>query len=305
MLTRREFLEMSGRLAAVMGMGAAATPRIAEALEELSSGGVPVVWIQGLSCSGCSVSLLNTQSPDPVGFLTQYAALLFHSTLSTATGHQSLEIIDTAIEKGGFVLVVEGAIPEGMPEACLMGGKPVADWVARAAKKAVAVLTVGTCSSFGGMPAAENNPTGAISAPDFLARKSIETPYICLPGCPAHPEWTVGTVVHVVKFGIPELDEKHRPLMFYAKPLHDQCPRFADYERENYAQTFGEPGCLFELGCMGPKTHADCTVRFWNHGVNTCIKAGAPCVGCASEHFVAKANLPLYTKTRLDEREEA
>ena len=56
---------------------------------------------------------------------------------------------------------------------------------------------------------------------------------------------------------------------------------------------------------MGPKTHADCTVRFWNHGVNTCIKAGAPCVGCASEHFVAKANLPLYTKTRLDEREEA
>ena len=28
--------------------------------------------------------------------------------------------------------------------------------------------------------------------------------------------------------------------MFYGRLVHDQCPRFADYEREHFAKRFGE-----------------------------------------------------------------
>jgi len=51
---------------------------------------------------------------------------------------------------------------------------------------------------------------------------------------------------------------------------------------------------LFKLGCQGPLTHADCNLRLWNGGTNTCIRAGAPCVGCAAESFAAKANFPFF-----------
>ena len=64
--------------------------------------------------------------------------------------------------------------------------------------------------------------------------------------------------------------------------MHDECPRFADYEREKFARKFGDEGCLFKLGCQGPLTLADCNLRQWNGGANSCIRAGAPCIGCAS-----------------------
>jgi hydrogenase small subunit len=78
--------------------------------------------------------------------------------------------------------------------------------------------------------------------------------------------------------------------------VHDQCQRFADYERENFAKSFGEEGCLFKLGCQGPLTRADCNLRLWNSGTNACIRAGAPCIGCAAGSFAAKAGFPLLVQ---------
>jgi len=70
-------------------------------------------------------------------------------------------------------------------------------------------------------------------------------------------------------------------------------------ERERFAKTFSDNGCLFQLGCLGPNTKADCTLRSWNSGVNSCIRAGAPCVGCASELFAAKKSLAFYPREEL------
>ena len=187
-------------------------------------------------------------------------------------------------------------MPSKMPRACIVGEEPVTELVTQLARRAQAVIAIGACAAFGGIPAAENNPTGAMSVPDYLNSRGVSTPTIRLPGCPCHPDWFVGTVVHTLAFGLPELDGLARPTMFYGRLIHDQCPRFADYERERFATTFGEDGCLFKLGCIGPRTHADCTWRHWNAGTNTCIKAGAPCVGCASEEFASKTSFPLYTK---------
>lgn len=294
--SRREFLKLGAQMAALLGVGAAMGPRAAKALESLASGEAPVLWLQGQSCSGCSVSLLNSVAPDPLDLLTRYISLWFHSTLSAATGHQCMELINKGIDSGGYFLAVEGSIPAGMPKACVLGHEPITEQVARAAKSAKAVLAVGACAAFGGIPAAQNNPTGSVSVPDFLKQRGIDTPVVRLPGCPVHPDWVVGTLVHVIKFGMPELDDLGRPKAFFGKLLHDQCPRFADYERENFAEKFSDDGCLFKLGCLGPITHADCNLRQWNGGVNTCIRAGAPCIGCASDQFAHAADFPFYRK---------
>ncbi len=295
-LTRRDFIKISTKLAALMSLGPTAVPKIAAALTQLSTGNAPVVWLQALSCSGCSVSLLNSDHPDPAELLTGYISLVFHGTLSAATGHVSMAVLNKRIAKGGHFLVVEGSVPANMPQACVVGGEQVTQQILRAAKSAKAVIAVGTCAAHGGIPTAENNPTGAMDVPQFLKQNNIDKPVISVPGCPVHPDWLVGTLVHVLKFGIPELDHLGQPNMFFKALVHDQCPRFADYEREKFAASFGEPGCLFKLGCVGPNTHADCSTRLWNAGTNFCIKAGAPCIGCTNPEYARKASFAFYRK---------
>jgi hydrogenase small subunit len=300
-MNRRAFLGIGARLSAVMGLGACATPRLALAVEELAHGVTPVLWLQGQSCSGCSVSLLNGELPGPAALLTQYIHLVFHQTLSAATGEAAVQAVDQAIERGGYLLCVEGAVPAGMPRACHFGGADFGPLLLRAAKNSKAVVAVGTCASYGGVPAAEGNPTGAVSVPQYLNDNATKSPILRVPGCPVHPEWLLGTLTHVLAYGMPEVDEDGKPRMFFGRLVHDQCPRFADYERKNFAKAFGQPGCLFRLGCLGVNTQADCTTRLWNSGTNSCIRAGAPCTGCAGRDFVARANVPLLTPARAKE----
>jgi hydrogenase small subunit len=267
---------------------------IAGAAENLVSGNANVLWLEAQCCSGCSVSLLNSEHPRPAALLTSHINLLFHQTLSTATGHGAVKAVNDAINAGGFILVVEGTIPDGMPEACVFGGETLSDQLKRAAAKAKAVVALGSCAAFGGIPAAEGNPTGAISVPDFFKKYNINHKPILIPGCPIHPDWFVGTLVHLLAYGAPKLDSLGRPAQFFSRTVHEQCPRFRDYELENFAKNFGDPGCLFKLGCLGPNTNADCTLRGWNGNTNQCIRAGAPCVGCASREFTSRKNFPLY-----------
>lgn len=302
--TRREFLQMGTKLAVLTGLGTSSIPQIVDALQDLSSPRAPVLWIQGQSCSGCSVSFLNTEHPNPLELLTQYISLKFNSTLSTATGYDGMNVINQTIDAGEYLLVVEGSVPAGMPKACVIGGEYMTDQLVRAARRAKAVISLGTCAAFGGIPAAENNPTGAVSVPSYLKRMNVVKPMISIPGCPAHPDWFVGTLVHVLKFGVPKLDPQKRPQMFFSRSNHDTCPRFSDYERENFAKTFSEEGCLFQLGCIGPNTFADCSLRNWNSGTNSCIKSGSPCIGCASENFARKASFPFYRKGEQQNQQE-
>lgn len=179
-----------------MGLGASAVPQIAEALEQMATGTAPVLWLQGQSCAGCSVSLLNAEAPTPGKLLTHYISLVFHQTLSSVNGHQAVEIINKTVAQGGYLLCVEGAVPVAMPQACSFAEEPFAQLLTRVAQKAKAVVAVGTCASYGGMPGAENNPTGATSIPKFFKSSNIATPTILVPGCPSHPEWLLGTLAH-------------------------------------------------------------------------------------------------------------
>lgn len=304
-LTRRSFLKAGTSLAALMGLGPSAAVAMARAVKQMAAGRAPVLWLQGQSCSGCSVSLLNTERPGPLELLTDMISLKFHSTLSAATGKTAVDVVDTTIKAGQYILVVEGSIPAGMPEACMFGRVPVAKQVLTAARNAKAVVTVGSCASYGGIPAAEGNLTGAVSVVDHLTSHKVDAKIIRIPGCPAHPDWVVGTLAHVLKFGMPPLDDDGRPKAFFSKMMHDNCPRRGEYERDRFAQYFGQGGCMYELGCAGPTTRADCAWRLWNGGTSSCIHAGSPCIGCAWENFASDPNTPFYGVAALQKKRDA
>lgn len=275
----------------------------------------PAVWIAGAACSGCSVSLLNAINPsiqnvlvDPV-LPEKHVSLRFHATVMAGQGEPVLKVLkDTASQKPGkYILMVEGAVPTAENGLyCTLGeidGKEVTmkDMMAELAVDAFAVMAMGTCSSYGGIPSGAPNPTGAVSVMEFFKNEGISTPLINIPGCPPHPDWMVGTIAHVLLNGLPsadDLDEKLRPRAFFNNLIHDNCPRRAYFDAGQFARHTSEPGCLYEIGCKGPYSYADCPSRHWNNGVNWCIGSGAQCIGCVEPDFPDKF-APMFKK--LDE----
>jgi hydrogenase small subunit len=179
-------------------------------------------------------------------------------------------------------------------------GKPVTieTRLEELAQDALAILAVGTCAAFGGIPAAAPNPSGAQPVSKILEAKDINKPLINLPGCPPHPDWFVGTVAGILLNGLPkaeDLDDNLRPLTFYGKLIHENCPNRACFDEGKFAKKFGDEGCLYELGCKGPITYSDCPLRRWNDGTNWVIGAGAPCNGCTQPEFPDQTS-PFYEK---------
>jgi len=273
---------------------------------------VPLVWLAASACTGCSISLLNSASPRIKNILVDqiipgvHINLRFHQTIMAGAGEQAIEVLeDTAKEKkDGYVLAVDGAIPRATDVVyCAMGerdGKPVhmEDRFVELARNALAILAVGTCSAFGGIPAASPNPTGCQSLKKVLDAKGIKKPLVNIPGCPPHPDWIVGTIASILLNGLPkaeDLDDNLRPLAFYGKLIHENCPRRAYFDEGKFAKKPGDEGCLYELGCKGPITYADCPLRRWNNGTNWVIGAGAPCNGCTQPEF-PDLMAPFYEK---------
>jgi hydrogenase small subunit len=273
---------------------------------------LPVIYLQTAACSGCAVTMLNTASPTIKNVLIDQIApgvhinLKFHPVVMAAAGELAIQAMeDTAKrQKGEYVLVVDGAVP--MADGGVYGavgernGKPVTmlQRVTELAQDALAVIALGTCASFGGIPAAAPNPTGCQPVKKILDSKGIKKPLVNIPGCPPHPDWFVGTVAGILLNGLPkaeDLDDLLRPKAFYGKLIHENCPRRASFDEGKFAKKFGDEGCLYELGCKGPITYADCPLRKWNSGTNWVIGAGAPCNGCTQPEFPDQT-APFYEK---------
>jgi hydrogenase small subunit len=275
----------------------------------------PAIWIAGAACSGCSVSFINATNPsiqtvllDPV-LPGKHVSLKFHATVMAGAGEPALKVLkDTSQKKPkGYLLIVDGSVPTAEDGLyCTLGeldGKEVTmkDMAADLAKDALAVIATGTCASYGGIPAGAPNPTGAKSVMEFFKEEGISTPLINVPGCPPHPDWMIGTIATVLLNGLPsadELDEKLRPRAFFSNLIHDNCPRRAYFDAGQFARHTSEPGCLYEIGCKGPYTYADCPTRQWNNGVNWCIGSGAQCIACVEPDF-HDSYAPMFEK--LDE----
>jgi len=160
-------ISIGALLAAGLGLDSTYSAIFADGLQKISTGEAKVLWLQGMSCSGCSVSLLNSTEPGAAEIITSMISLVYHSTLSAAQGADAMRVIDQMIGRNDFILVLEGAIPAGMPEACSMGGRTLEAILVPALRNAKAIVAAGTCSSFGGIPAAEGNQTGAVGLKTF------------------------------------------------------------------------------------------------------------------------------------------
>ncbi|MHC4389138.1 MAG: hydrogenase small subunit [Planctomycetota bacterium] len=276
----------------------------------------PVIWLQGAGCTGCSVSVLNAVSPRIQNLLLDELVpghqlnLIFHATVMAGQGEPVIEVLKDSEKnrKGGYVLVVEGAIPtaEGGAYGSIgeKDGKHITieQSVADLGRNAMLVVALGTCAAFGGIPAAEPNPTLCKGVKTIFDEKGIETIVVNVPGCPPHPDWFIAPIAVILFSGVEalELDRLARPTLVYGKLVHENCPRRADFDKGKFAEKLGDAGCLYKLGCKGHYTYADCPLRQWNNGVNWCVKAGSPCLACVEPEF-PDGTSPMYEKITFED----
>jgi hydrogenase small subunit len=251
---------------------------------------LPVIWLEFQDCAGCSEALTRSQSPTLVDLVLSQITVEYHETLSAAAGFQAEDAKTAAMKKyaGKYVLVIEGSIsPKDGGVYCTIGGKSSLALLQEAAAGAAAIIATGNCASFGGIPKAKPNPTGAVSVMDVIKDK----PVVNIPGCPAIPEVFTGTLAHFLVFGsLPELDHLHRPKTFYGNTIHDRCLRRPFYEAGKYAAAFDDEGaragwCLNKLGCKGPTTYNACASLKWSGGLSFPVQSGHPCLGCSEPNF--------------------
>jgi Ni,Fe-hydrogenase I small subunit len=206
-------------------------------------------------------------APFPDGHVT----LEWLTTVQAGAGDINTEHLKNVVEGGGFFLLLDGAIP-GATDV-LPGGSPfeqlryseryslafdnetysgtkVIDWIdlgvpvtlADALRwmlnsgNCLAVLCVGSCSCYGGIPGAAGNTTGAKGYWTVSSNKAGTIPHqtkswlymnqtmmygvdinryitaalppvVNIPGCPPHPDWIIYPVAHfLIHAALPEID---------------------------------------------------------------------------------------------------
>lgn len=256
-ISRRALLKYAGYLASVMALPPTSSTAMAQALA--SARRQSVIWLSFQECTGCTESLTRSFSPTIEDMIFDLISLDYHETLQAVSGYAAEEARRQAMQenKGKYVVVVDGSVSTrdgGVYSA--NAGKTNLETLQETAKDALALISVGTCAAFGGIPHAKPNPTGAVPVSNIITDK----PIINIPGCPPIAEAIAGTVAYLVTFGkIPELDHLGRPKAFFGDTIHDRCYRRPFYDKGLFAKSFDDEGarngwCLYEVGCKGPVT---------------------------------------------------
>ncbi|MFH2020307.1 MAG: hypothetical protein ABIJ34_02770 [archaeon] len=275
-------------------------------MEELN-----LIWMQGQTCDGDSMSVVDSTDPSFLGFLSRHKIrLVYHPTLSPEFGEDAQKIFKDCLS-GKMridIFVFEGAIPTKEGFGDYFEGKDVKSMVKNFASKSMLTIAVGTCAAFGGIPSAFPNESGATGLQfhhyekgGFLGKEYISGlgfPVINIPGCPTHPDWVINTILSF-RLGKPVvLDQFNRPKDYFEEKVHRGCKLCEFHERGLWAKDFTDIGCLAaDLGCKGRTTNADCNIRLWN-GVSSCTRSGAPCIGCCDPGF-PESMIP-FSKETLD-----
>jgi hydrogenase small subunit len=293
-VSRRDFVSFCSKLMVTAPFGLAITDFLSPELvaQTIARARRPsVIWLHMQDCTGCSETLLRPSQPDLATLIFDIISLDYHETVMAASGHDAELALHEAMDAndGKFILVVEGSIPTKDNGIYLkLAGKWGTDYLREIAARAAAIVSIGSCASWGGIPSSGPNPTGAVGVDSLIKDK----PIVNIPGCPPNPYILLGTVLQYASTGkLPELDAKKRPKFAYDRVIHEHCPRRPHFDAGRFATRFGDAGhrqgyCLYRLGCKGPQTHASCSTRHFNEVVDAWpIGIGAPCFGC-TEQFV-------------------
>jgi hydrogenase small subunit len=297
-ISRRRFLSFCAGMASLMALPQAMVPQLAAAATARTR--PSVVYLSFQECTGCLESMVNSFAfrggTTIDNLILNLISLDYQETLMAASGEQAEEQLRTVTQQPGYVLVVDGSIPAQWDNGYFISGER--SGVARfreAAKNARLIIAVGTCASFGGLPKAAPNPTGAVSIQTLMRQLGISKPLINLPGCPPIPEVMTGIILYYLARGMPDLDDLRRPSMFYGETVHDECYREETYDDGPLAHSFDDAaarrgGCLIKLGCKGPVTHNACATIKWNQGTSFPMMSGHGCIGCSEPDFWDRLN---------------
>ena len=316
-VTRRSFMKLCGTIAVAAGLSELAAPRVASALKNSVIGATkgnlyPVIWIEGASCTGCTESFAQVETPDPAEVVLELLSLNYSETLSAAAGWSMEEAKEQTIESGNYVLVYEGAVLEGWGgQALRVADKPGTEHLIEAAKNAKTVVALGSCAVNGGWLGAHPNSSDALGVEQFLKKSGIEVPVVNVPGCPANPEWLVSVLVDVIMLDSKQLKltSDNKPEGIFGQTIHDNCERRGHFENGEFVYKFGSEEeakgyCLYPLGCRGPQTKSTCGITMWNNRRSWCVQAGSPCIGCCEanpndpgDNWV-EVNTPFYKRHR-------
>ncbi|MGZ8596378.1 MAG: hydrogenase small subunit [Actinomycetota bacterium] len=287
---RRDFLRFCSFMTAVLALPPRYTLRIAGALRAAATAAVrpSVIWLEFQDCAGDSESFLRTSHPTAVDFLFDILSLDYHELLMAPAGAAAELSLTQAMERAPYLVVVEGSIPTSDGGIyCTVAGKTAVQSLGEVAVGAAAIIAVGTCASFGGVPAAAPNPTGAVGVRDLVN----DRPVLNLSGCPVNAVNLAATLVHYLTFGeLPATDDLGRPLFAYGALLHDHCPRRGHFDTGRFVRAWGDEGhrqgwCLYRMGCKGPAAQSNCPLVGWNDNTSWPIAAGHPCLACTEPGF--------------------
>jgi hydrogenase small subunit len=288
-ISRRDFIGFCGGIAVMLGLPRSAGADIAHAIETKLK--PTLVWLEFQDCAGNTESFLRASKPTVAEVILDLLSVDYHETIMAAAGHRAEAALAKVVaeQRGQYIAVVEGSIPFGAGGAyCTIGGKSALQIAEEVCGGALAVVAVGTCAAFGGLPAAAPNPTGAVSVGDAVS--GIRT-LINLPACPVNAENLTALITYFLTFDRwPPVDRYNRPLFAYGKSIHDACERRAHFDAGQYVEQWGDQGhrdgfCLFKMGCKGPSTFQNCPNVGWNDNTNWPIGCGHPCIGCAEPMF--------------------
>ncbi len=302
-VSRRDFMKFCGVMAVSMGLPVSVGPQIAEAVASAKRR-PPVIWLHGQECTGCTETLLRASHPSLGHLILDLISLDYHETLNTGAGHQAEAALQQSMKEnaGKYILVIEGSVPlKNGGKYCMIGGRPFVDIVKETAAGAAAVVAIGSCASWGGVQSSSPNPTEATGIPEVLKGTTV----VSIPGCPPSPYNFLSTVLYFLTFGkLPALDDKARPKFAYGRLIHENCERRPHFDAGRFAEKFGDEGhrqgyCLYQVGCKGPITHANCpSILFCDVGAGAWpVGTGHPCFGCTEKGI--GFNIPLHTQAEV------
>jgi NiFe hydrogenase small subunit HydA len=264
-----------------------------------------VLWLQSGGCGGCSISLLNAESPD---LLTRFKSadinILWHPSISEASMGEFIQLLNDILADKIHLdaLCLEGSVmqgPNGTGRFHMLAGtgKSMISWLNELVEKADYTFAMGSCAAFGGITAAGNNPgeacglqydgnlSGGLLGSQWQSKKGL--PVINVAGCPTHPDWVTDALMQLAlgELTNKDLDELNRPRAYTDHLVHHGCARNEYYEYKASAETLGDIGCMMEhKGCLGTQARADCNTRLWN-GSGSCLTGGYPCINCTAPAF--------------------
>lgn len=282
---RRDFLKLCGVVAGALSLDMSAVPKIAQALT--ADDRPPVIWLHFAECTGCTESILRTSAPWMDELIFNTISLDYHETLMAAAGETVEQILTEAASthQDEFFCVVEGAIPTADNGVYgTIGNRTMLEIAQDILPKAKAIISLGTCSAYGGIAAAAPNPTGAKGVTNALPNLAV--PVVNLPGCPPNPINFVALLAsYLLNNSLPALDAYGRPLFAFRRKIHASCP----YKRN-------ETRCLKHEGCKGQWTYNNCADIKSNDNTSFDMQVGHPCIGCSDPGFWDRMS-PVYGST--------